>query len=369
MIVNVINTVQLKRPAQFESRLEAIQRRVGLSVRPLAKRLTGGTLHELVPFFDQLEQYLSPEDYMYFMDICAAAFRSPWKDTRSTVFSLSKPWDIDGKIFRGLRLKGSFPRTIEHNSETNIMPYCAGKGFVPFSFDPVADGIFVREIDLNNNLALEACGTMRRTSLDNEISTACAAKRVTDKALGFNIFNNLQYFGEGAGLAIYAMEDCVDLRLFMLLVSSPRSSHAKSHLLKAGRALRVFHALLPLEERRVHGFPHSGNFRISDYAGTKLVDLDTATRLMSLPEEARLPFICLDLARAFNDIKDIEHSFQFFSGYLGGRVRLAKGWEYDMIELGGLYSQMLRSKGKVVKYEAIIDRFSPNFCAWLMKDQ
>jgi hypothetical protein len=289
---------------------------------------------EVLPFIKKL----SLADFDHFKKKVTFAREENGKDKRSVIIPLHNPIIIDGKTIQALRLKGVMPQVAEGN---RVAAYKSGRGFSKRKLEVTAkDEITIR---LNDQISEHApWGTVRFSNLAREVETALwLGGEITEALLGFGFYEGIEFDKEPVGFAIYGMERKDDVRIFRDFVQHVRNNigrlpQAEGLARHTGELLRKMH-----EKAFFHGAPHLGNFRKLTNDLARILDLDTAVKIESVPEEFRRAFLYLDCSRIINDyqreiwyeeiydgeaeIERIQLTFflpYFFWGYFRGDVSL-----------------------------------------------
>lgn len=290
---------------------ETIQRPVKSASLSGSKLRYSAEFFPLYPFLDRLNR----RDLSRFTKTATFSIRQTYQDTRSAVIQLDMPFEIEGRRVRSLRLKGIFAQAIKGI----VKAYEEGDGFVDTLVKPVGEGkiIGVRERQATE---YSAKGTMRFDELEAEVKAAIKlGPEITDILLGYGIFEKLSFNGQPVGFVVYGMERQSDDRCGFSEDSAKGQGYLRSEfgpiVEQMGNLLRGMH-----ERQLFHGYPHEGNFGINhDDMKVRLVDLDTAVEWASLPPDARLAFLYLDLSKAISHFYesrgflDEDHDIRTFS--------------------------------------------------------
>ena len=256
---------------------------------------------------------LSASDRDLFTKRATFSIKSCDQDERTVIIPLQSPLEIEGKTIYALRLKGVYPQA----KEGLVLPYKEGNGFVSYLLPVTGKDIISSTTERTD---FSAQGSMNLKRLKSEVLTALElGPNRTDMLLGFGTYEDLQYNGQPVGFSVYGMERKDDVRVLTYLKTKygERMSHDREERPRwaiipptstilaqnTGRLLREMH-----EIGLIHGYPHLGNYGILDPQQCRLLDLDTAVRMSTIPAEQRAAFIYLDLARVINDFMKDKYS-------------------------------------------------------------
>ncbi|HTY13847.1 MAG TPA: hypothetical protein VMD02_06640 [Candidatus Omnitrophota bacterium] len=213
-------------------------------------------------------------------------------DIRSEFTCLEPPAEVNGLTVRQLRFKGVKPVA----SGTEVLRYQSGAGFVPVLLEP-AGGSMIAGRRERDAWEYSAMGTLSLVRLRTEVETALKlGPRRTDLLLGFGLYDKLHFNGQPVGFAIYGMDRPTDQRLVnaiqrsIMAIQLDLRERFGAQARKAGELLRQMHQM-----GLAHRYPHLGNIGIGGN-GARIVDLDTAVNISSLPPGARAAFLYLDLS-------------------------------------------------------------------------
>jgi hypothetical protein len=320
-------------------------------------------LAEVIPFIDQL----SKVDLEDFEGKATFATGMNGQDKRSVVIPLVRPLVIEGKEIAGLRLKAVMPQVCDGNQ---IKAYGSGSGFSRRILE-VAGENEIRVRPKNKFSEYDPWGTLRFSGVENEVEAALRlGDKITETLLGFGIFEGLEFDGEQVGFVIYGMERKDDLRvlgnLFWQLKIGLDAALDKAELaVQTGELLRAMH-----KKGLGHRFPHLQNYRVLPENKARLLDLDTARELVSIPENQRAAFLYLDLVRAVKSYQmdiGVRRSYDdeswteylqltpllpfFFWGYFGGDTNLAFVREIERFVNGDSNGNLYETFGRLPSYK------------------
>lgn len=263
------------------------------------------SFYESQPFLSLLQ----PNDRLGLFTAITKERIEPLPDCRTRIVVLDQPLCISGGYIKALRLKGVLPvvnpRPVGFFSKLLVQKYDEGKGLR--RHEPLVieqDLIMLRKLRYPNEYT--AKGTMTSSELRTEVGVAQSLGEViTDPILGFGFYDKIGFKGHQVGFAVYGMNRIQDNRLMDVLKSRYLDEReARSDDLKlvglASRKLRAMH-----NRGWFHGCPHMWNVALNDDASARIVDLETAFGLFSLPPERRAAFLYLEFHRPLLDLLSV----------------------------------------------------------------
>lgn len=276
------------------------------------------------------------------------SYNSPSVSGRSLVSVLKGPYQVDNTVISSIRFKGVAPNILADGS----IPEHRGQGYVRTPIEVKYDGT----VSLASPTMGAPEGGILAKRAEREFQTAAAlGPQITNYALGYGIYPELEYSGQRLGFVFYGQEDNESLRFMQDFIrpklkelepeSGPISSSVMAKYLGGselytichmfGENLALFHRLY------VHQYPHLGNIIVIMQNGApvkiKICDLDACLPIKELEPAQAYSYLFLDLARVFYDFctnwaehpKEGSSSFRynlahllpsFLKGYFGDQM-------------------------------------------------
>ena len=270
---------------------------------------------EVVPFMEQLKrQPYSYEQFIHFIT-GAETFCRDFFDQRSIVIPLRQPLRINGRNIFALRLKGVLPQV--YRDKDQVVPHKGGLGAPNYVFEPQAEGFRYNVRLLSEDKDFEPKGAMSFSCLAAETTAALVlGSEQTDCLLGFGLFGHLEYIGSPVGFVVYGLETKRDVRLGLHFAET-QGQTLNDLAEKMGATLRQ------AQQKIVHRAPTATNFGLRLGRQIKILDLEKALPISSIPQSARAAFLMIDILKASKDYYEL--AFQgitslkllpnFFAGY------------------------------------------------------
>ena len=272
------------------------QQIIGRKIAP--QNFGGGFLHapkvqifEVIPFLDRI----SSSNFLSINKIFATDAQPYPEDERSIVIPLDQPINDD---ILAIRFKGIYPKVAKNGV---VEPYTAGRGLQNIFFTAIGTEL---KCEYGGDGPYSPYGTLSSKNLEREAKAALLlGPQITDTLLGFGIYPRYTFNTAPVGFAIYGMKRKVDIRLDDYLKNSVKNTHAlppsSDELARhSGEMLREAHI-----KGLIFGYNrNANNYGVNSPTEARLLDLETATALSSVPREARSLLIYVDLARTIRDL-------------------------------------------------------------------